>query len=673
MTVLFVILLQIGVGLYFAFRNSDGGWIAGLQALGQRLIAVLVSSPAIWVLGSGVLVFLWIGSTASTSMENPFSGGSQAMPDMAARITALSAAAIEGLILLLVILAKVFGGVLGGGPDFVFGSARFATPAHADDMGLLGATGIRLGYLRHPDPKIRAKEAEEGVRRPVHYTGQRHLLTVAPTRAGKGVSTIIPNLLTYPGSAIIIDPKGENATITYDRRAAIGRSFALDPWGITGKPVARFNPLDLLTADSPTLIEDALLIADALVVHEGGDSSFWADEARALIMGFLLHIATSPTEAETRTLGRLRDILTSTPDELADVGLAMAESDHPVVVSSAARLISKSENERSGVMSTAQQNTHFLESPALRENLAASDFRFADLKGDTPASVYIVLPVDRLTTYNRWLRMLIALGIADLARNPAKPARPVLFMLDEFAQLGRLKIIEDAYGLMAGLGIQLHAIVQDLSQMERLYEKGWQTFIGNAGAIQIFGTRDLHTAEYISKMIGVTTRTLRSTSSSSGQGGGSSSTSWSPTQRPLVFPDELMRMDRNAQILLIENADPVLGDKVLWYEDDEFKGLAAVAPAAKPPTPPPPSEPPSPVRSVTLEEAARLSAASRPGPGPTVARTFGTVRLTPDTARSWTPVPSASAAASDDGVRIRKLTEEAEALRRNEDRKDADE
>lgn len=557
-------IVQIGAILYLAFQR--GGMSGLFGRLVERLLFILRSSLSVRILGLG-----WLGFVLVIGLGTM-------LHDYGMIAAAGSSAGAQASLLVLVVLLKLLGSLFGfglGGPDFVFGSAQFATPAHAEAMGLVGSTGIRLGYLRNPNVTQREKEAEEGLRRPIHYTGQRHLLTVAPTRAGKGVSTIIPNLLTYPGSAIIIDPKGENAGITYVRRASIGRAFVLDPWGITGKPVAKFNPLDLLTADSPTLIEDALLIADALVVHEGGDSSFWSDEARALIMGFLLHIATSPSEAETRTLGRLRDILTSTPDELAEIGMAMAESDHPVVVSSAARLVSKSENERSGVLSTAQQNTHFLESPALRQNLATSDFRFSDLKGDTPASVYIVLPVDRLTTYNRWLRMLIALGIADLARNPAKPARPVLFMLDEFAQLGRLKIIEDAYGLMAGLGIQLHAIVQDLSQMERLYERGWQTFIGNAGAIQIFGTRDLHTAEYISKMIGVTTRSVRSTSSSSGQGGGSSSTSWSPTQRPLVFPDELMRMDRNAQILLIENANPVLGDKALWYEDEELKALAS--------------------------------------------------------------------------------------------------
>lgn len=544
---------QFGAILYFTFRGTD------VNGFGQRLIAIFRYSHSVHILGGGILALaLLIGSGNWT-----------------ARLAAQSSLSLQVALLALVIFFKLLGGNWGG-PDFVFGSARFATPEHAEAMGLIGETGLRLGALRAPDKQARQHDQDNGIVRPLHYTGERHLLTIAPTRAGKGVSVVIPNLLTYEGSAIIVDPKGENARITYDRRASIGRAFALDPWGITGKPAARFNPLDLLTPDSPTLIEDALLIADALVIHEGHDSSFWSDEARAVIMGFLIHLATAPSEAGQRHLGRLRDILTATPEELFDIGATMAESNNHAVVSAASRLVSKSDNERSGVMSTAQQNTHFLESPALRAHLAESDFRFVDLKGETPTSVYIVLPVDRLTTYNRWLRLLIALGIADIARNPAAPAKSVLFMLDEFAQLGKLSIVEDAYGLMAGMGIQLHAIVQDLSQLERLYEKGWQIFIGNAGVIQVFGTRDLHTAEYVSKMIGVTTRTVRSTSSSSGQGGGSSSTSFAPTQRPLVFPDELMRMDRNAQIVFVENADPVLAEKIVWYEDARLKALASL-------------------------------------------------------------------------------------------------
>ncbi|HMT42781.1 type IV secretory system conjugative DNA transfer family protein [Sphingorhabdus sp.] len=130
---------------------------------------------------------------------------------------------------------------------------------------------------------------------------------------------------------------------------------------------------------------------------------------------------------------------------------------------------------------------------------------------------------------------------------------------------------------MAGLGIQIHAIIQDLAQLEGLYDKSWSTFIANSGVIQVFNTRDWKTAEYVSKMLGSTTQTLRSTSysNSHGPGGGSSSSSvnFGLTARPLVFPDELMRMDRDAQILFIENANPVLADKLRWYNDPELKTL----------------------------------------------------------------------------------------------------
>lgn len=175
----------------------------------------------------------------------------------------------------------------------------------------------------------------------------------------------------------------------------------------------------------------------------------------------------------------------------------------------------------------------------------------------------------------------------------------MLFLLDEFAQLGRLPIIEDACGLMAGMGIQMHAIVQDLSQLKRLYGESWQTFAANAGVMQFFNTRDLFTAQYVSDLIGKTTTTMRSTSTSSGTsnsstssfggGGGGSHTSGSnrgsslsltPTQRPLLFPDELMRMDREAQVLFLENADPVLATKIVWHQDPAYRPLGIIDPGA---------------------------------------------------------------------------------------------
>lgn len=549
-------------------------FVLGIVRSGVELrLDRVLKSPGVWIVSAGCVALIYASAAAVRAYDT---GGA------AASSTVL-------LVELAMLATLVFRLLIGrrGGIDLTFGSARFATPVHAQAQGLVGETGIRLGTLRDPDPSERGKQPAL----PLHYTGERHLLTVAPTRAGKGVSTIIPNLLTYRGSALIVDPKGENARITQRQRKTFGPTFVLDPFAITGKPVARFNPLDLLRPDSPTLIEDATLIAEALVVPETeGNARHFSEQAADLIKGFLLHLALSPKEQGSRTLGRLRDILTSTPKELAAVGIEMARSPHPIVSGASAMLIGKSENERSSLLSTAQRNTHFLDSPALRKNLAASDFRFADLKGVQAVSIYLVLPVDRLGSHNRWLRMIVALAVAELARTPDKPPRPVLFLLDEFAQLGRMQIIEDAYGLMAGLGLQMHAIVQDLSQLQRLYGEGWQTFVANAGVLQFFNTRDLMTAQYVSQLIGVTTRMARASSESWGRNSGSSSSggqlssssgtnsggglSFTPTQRPLLFPDELMRMDRAAQILLVENADPILANKIVYHQHPALKGLA---------------------------------------------------------------------------------------------------
>lgn len=559
-TVITIWLLQWGVVIAIALASSD------VSGFGKRLISSLLR-PIIGIFASGCVLFMLVGYHAARNMDY---GG-------------VATAGTSFWIELALLVVTVIAGMLRrfGGPDYTFGSAKFASLDHTNRHGLIGTKGIRLGYFRHPN-NTRPEQAV-----PLHYTGQRHIVTAAPTRAGKGVAMIVPNLLSYGGSTIVIDVKGENARITYDQRAKIGRAYAVDPWGISGKPGARFNPLDMLTPASPTLIEDATLIAEALVVTETeGNGKHFSEQAADLIKGFILYLAITPDEE--RTLGRLRAILTMEPKELAKIGIAMAKSTHPVVRAAAAMFIGKSETERQGVLSTAQRNTHFLDSPALKASLSGSDFRFADLKCKKPSTVYLILPVDRLTSHSRWLRLMIAQAITELARTPAKPAQPVLFLLDEFAQLGRLPIIEDAFGLMAGLGIMLHAVVQDFAQLRRLYGEGWQTLIGNAGVIQVFGTRDLFTAQYVSELIGKTTTTVRSTSTSSGtsssaQGSSSnsgSSVSLAPTQRPLLFPDELMRMDRDAQVLFVENADPVLATKIVWHNDPAYRHLGVKDPGA---------------------------------------------------------------------------------------------
>jgi type IV secretion system protein VirD4 len=483
-----------------------------------------------------------------------------------------------------------------------FGSAKWATFDYLTQHGLFSANGFMLG------------EFLNGQQRPtLRYEGARHLLTVAPTRSGKGVSSIIPNLLLHEGSAIVIDPKGENALITAMRRGTgdaknniegMGQKIVLlDPWDVAssklGLKPGRFNPLDWIAADDPDAAENAFLLADAIVIKEGrGESAFWDEEAKALLTGIILYVATAAEEAGNRHLGRVRDILTLDAAGIKPVLLSMFKHPHPIVASTAARTVSKDAKLFGSVLASAQANTHFLDSPRIRASLAASDFKFEDLK-TKKLTVYLILPADRLSTFNRWLRILIQQAITVNARNISeKPEKPILFLLDEMPTLGRLPAVEQAYGLMAGFGMQLWGIVQDLSQLAHIYgETGWQTFISNSGVIQYFGSRDKMTAEYFSSLCGVTTIEVHNFSWAVGQaigyassftsshGGGSSTTSnsttdsWTRTngtseaQRQLAYPDELMVLHGAQQIVFVENLDPILAEKVFWYKDQALNQL----------------------------------------------------------------------------------------------------
>lgn len=468
-----------------------------------------------------------------------------------------------------------------------FGSAAWATIEDMRKGKLIDTAGLRLGQgievtSEHGAPVMRAH--------PLAYTGDRHLLTVAPTRSGKGVSAIVPNLLTYTGSAVVIDPKGENAMITAVRRGqgnatipGLGQQVhVVDPWGITGQPAACFNPLDWLKADDPDISENAMMLADSIVIPSSeGKDRFWDEEAKALLMGLLLYVALDKLEQPYRTLGRVRDIIVMGHDALDDVLAQMGTNPNTIVSSTAARTITKEKELRASVMASLQSHTHFLDSPRIRASLATSDFRFEDLKA-APTTVYLVLPSDRLNTFGRWLRLLIQQAITVNARNIAqKPPKPILFLLDEMPALGRLTMVEQAYGLMAGFGMQLWGIVQDLSQLERIYDKGWETFISNAGVLQYFGSRDQTTAGYFSKLCGVTTIEKTSISNSIARvisaGGGSNSTTESTNtdviQRHMAFADELMVMRKGDQLLIVEEINPIRARRSNWYADPELKSL----------------------------------------------------------------------------------------------------
>ncbi len=370
-----------------------------------------------------------------------------AVPHAAPALHAALLAFAGAFLVLVVVTFMLRGGRRPPAPSDSHGTARWGTGA-----ALRGARGVMLGRLQGEL---------------LRYSGDGHLITIAPTRAGKGVGVVIPNLLTYPGSIVVTDPKAENYCVTARRRQALGAVVhAFDPFRLLGDGApgrATFNPLDLIDGRSADANDDARMLADMLVVPGGkevGEQAFWNEEARALLSGLILHVATRATPDE-RHLPRVRELLTLPPEEfgavLTDMGANTAAGG--LVSRAAARLLQKAEKERSGVVSSAQAHTHFLDSPRMADVLSSSTVDLTQL-GTSCVTHYLILPPDRLPAYHRWLRLMIACAILTLLRHARghggrermRPPHRVLFLLDEFGHLGRLQPVERDIGLVGGYG-----------------------------------------------------------------------------------------------------------------------------------------------------------------------------------------------------------------------------
>ena len=444
------------------------------------------------------------------------------------------------------------------------GSARFAT--WKERAAFEGGDGLLIG-----------RDLDTG--KLLRYDGPAHLLTLAPTRAGKGVGTVIPNLLLAERSVLVIDPKGENARIAGEARKRFGAVHILDPFGVTGMPASAYNPLGRLSAESLDLGEDAASLAEALVMDPPGQQSeaHWNEEAKALLAGLIM-FAVAHEDADRKTLATVREYLTLPPEKFRALLELMQDSTAAggLIARAANRFLGKSDREAASVMSSAQRHTHFLDSPRIVATTARSDFQFSALRHDLN-SIFLVLPPNRLDAYSRWLRLLVAQALQDIARD-AEAAQagatclkqPALFLLDEFAALGRLEAVERAMGLMAGYGLQLWPILQDMSQLKDLYGARANTFVANAGVLQTFGVNDFETAKWLSQMIGRETTGYQTESHKPGD---APSTSYNVTARDLMTPDEIMQIPPHVQLLRVQGKPVIIARKLRYFADREFDGL----------------------------------------------------------------------------------------------------
>lgn len=417
---------------------------------------------------------------------------------------------------------------------------------------LQGTSGLIVGRAPEPDGGL------------LRYGGPAHLVTIAPTRAGKGVGAIIPNLLLTDGPVFVIDPKGENYRVTARARAPHGPVYALDPFASAGESTIAYNPLDQLDPQSDQLADDAAGLANAIVADPPGQvrEAHWNGEAAALIAGLILFCVCTEPPAQ-RNLARVRSYLTLPPEEFRGVIESMQRSKDAggLIARAANRRIGQNEREAASVLSTAQRHTHFLDSAPIARCLERTDFRFSEV-ASKGGSVFLILPPDRIASYSRWLRILVVQAISEIIRMGRQPERPLLFLLDECAALGRISTLERAVGLMAGYGMQIWCIFQDLHQLRSIYGSGAGTILSNAGIVQAFNVNDLDTAKWLSATMGGSTVSFKSGGPGAMRVG-----------RPLLTADEVLNLPPDRILLLVQEGRPVLADKLRYFRDREFEGL----------------------------------------------------------------------------------------------------
>jgi type IV secretion system protein VirD4 len=457
-----------------------------------------------------------------------------------------------------------------------YGSARWATPKEIAEARFFEDAGVFLGrfdarYLRHDGPE--------------------HVMAFAPTRSGKGVGLVVPTLLSWTGSAVVHDIKGENWTLTAGWRSRFSYCLMFDP---TDARSAKYNPL-LEVRRGEQEVRDVQNIADILVDPEGAleRRNHWEKTSHSLLVGAILHVLYAEEE---KTLARVATFLSDPQRSFVDtlkrmmatnhLGTEDAPNVHPVVASAAREVLNKSENERSGVLSTAMSFLGLYRDPTVAAATSACDWRIADLiEAEHPVSLYLVIPPSDISRTKPLVRLIlnqIGRRLTERLEGDAAGLRRhrLLMMLDEFPALGRLDFFETALAFMAGYGIRAFLIAQSLNQISKAYGEN-NAILDNCHVRVAFSTNDERTAKRISDALGTATeqRAMRNYA-------GHRLAPWlahvmvsrQETARPLLTPGEVMQLPANDELVLVSGLAPIRAAKLRYYKDRNFRARVLPAP-----------------------------------------------------------------------------------------------
>jgi type IV secretion system protein VirD4 len=453
-----------------------------------------------------------------------------------------------------------------------YGSARWTTEGEIRAAGLLGPDGVMLGcrerhYLRHDGPE--------------------HVLCFAPTRSGKGVGLVVPTLLTWPGSAIVHDIKGENWGLTAGWRSRFGRVLLFDPTNLASSP---YNPLlEICRGDAE--VRDVQNVADILVDPEGAleRRNHWEKTSHSILVGAILHVLYAEAD---KTLAGVANFLSDPKRPIETTLKAMmttahlGDRPHPVVASAARELLNKSENERSGVLSTAMSFLGLYRDPVVAKVTSRCDWRIEDLVvDDRPATLYLVVPPSDISRTKPLVRLIlnqIGRRLTETLQANGHRHR-LLLMLDEFPALGRLDFFETALAFMAGYGLKSFLIAQSLNQIEKAYGPN-NSILDNCHVRIAFATNDERTARRVSDALGTATE-LRAMKNYAGHRLspwlGHLMVSRQETARALMTPGEVMQLPQTDELVLVSGTRPIRARKARYYADRRLQARILPPPSSR--------------------------------------------------------------------------------------------
>lgn len=456
-----------------------------------------------------------------------------------------------------------------------YGSARWATRSEISRAGLLAGKGVIIGqhanlYLRHDGPE--------------------HVLCFAPTRSGKGVGLVVPTLLTWPHSAIVHDIKGENWELTAGFRSRFSRTLLFDP---TNEASAAYNPL-MEVRRGINEVRDVQNIADVLVDPEGSleRRNHWEKTSHALLVGAILHVLYAEPD---KTLAGVANFLSDPRRSIEATLTAMMRTPHlgedgvhPVVASAARELLNKSENERSGVLSTAMSFLGLYRDPVIASVTRHCEWRIADLVAQgRPVTLYLVVPPSDISRTKPLIRLILnQLGrrLTEDLQEGADRER-LLLMLDEFPALGRLDFFESALAFMAGYGIKAFLIAQSLNQIEKAYGQN-NAILDNCHVRVCFATNDERTAKRVSESLGTATETRAMRNYAGHRLSpwlGHLMVSRSETARALLTQGEIMQLPDTDEIVMLAGVHPIRAKKARYYRDPRLSKRVECPPTVEKP------------------------------------------------------------------------------------------